>query len=216
VTFKSEAYYSRIYQDFKEITGDSHDSVIRFFESHQGDIEYLALPEQFELSCEYAEALFQDGQHEKHLKIADWIIETSIYHNYIEYRGKDIYSYTLLLKAASLYYLEKFNEAIPILQSLRKIDPEDSRFKLLYFKVLCRKRPPYIQPIRNFFLASALAAAFLIALELLWVRTNMTEWANAFEMTRNIVFCLGTILWVSIETRHQIASYRKAYISPPN
>ena len=213
VAFKSPAYYSRIYKDFKEMTGDSHASVIKFYESHEQDISYLALPEQFELSCEYAEALFQDAQHEKHLKIADWIVETSIYHNLSEYRGKDIYTCTLLLKSASFYYLERYDDAIQILKSLRKIDPDDPRIKLLYFKVLCRKRPTYIQPIRNFFLASTLAAALLIAFELLWIRTHFPEWSNAFEATRNIVFCFATLLWILVEAQHQLFSYRKAYLT---
>ena len=187
-------YYSQLYRNFRAIEPVEHRKVVYFYERHESEIKLLDFPEYFELLNAYTKALFEIEAHQKHLMMADIVIELSFEENIVEINGQEIFQATLFRKAASFYQLQEFPKAIYILNELIKIDPED--IQVAHFLELCLRKshPKLIRSTRAIAIFIFLATAFVISIEALFVRPFFPDWILFVEKIRNMSFILGIFI----------------------
>ena len=187
-------YYSQLYRNFRAIEPVEYRKVVYFYERHESEIKLLDFPEYFELLNAYTKALFEIEAHQKHLMMADIVIELSFEENIVEINGQEIFQATLFRKAASFYQLQEFPKAIYILNELIKIDPED--IQVAHFLELCLRKshPKLIRSTRAIAIFIFLATAFVISIEALFVRPFFPDWILFVEKIRNMSFILGIFI----------------------
>jgi tetratricopeptide (TPR) repeat protein len=189
-------YYSRIYRDFKEIEVINYRRIIHFYEKHEEEILKLDFDEYFDLIYAYGNALFEVGFHQKHLLIIDVLLELVIEYNITTYRGQDIFQSLLFRKAASHYNLRNYSKAKYVLEQLIRIAPYEED-NILFLKKCCRKDEPAIlnhaKAISIFLL---LLTAFIISIEVLFVRPFYKIHIDLIESSRISTFVLSCAILV--------------------
>jgi tetratricopeptide (TPR) repeat protein len=186
-------YYSKIYREFQAIDALAYNHIIRFFEEKESKIERLYFEEYFEMLVTYVDALFETGKYQKHLVVVDLVIEASVINNIKIYKGEDIFSKMLFRKAASLFQINKVEEADYILRELLKMDPYNSDAILFLKKCLRRRNAGFMQSVRAVSIFLFLLAALVIAVEVLFVRPFYERFVNLVETSRISIFLLGII-----------------------
>jgi tetratricopeptide (TPR) repeat protein len=184
-------YRSKIYRDFRNINPAEYGAVVRFYERNESAIAALDFDEYVELLLSYTHALFELGLYNKHLRMADVVIELSIVENLITFNGEELYENTLFRKAASYFYLQQYDKAEYIMKELIKINPNDKMNSYFLERCLVKKNPKNQQTLRAFSMVLLLSAAIFICVEMLIVRPLFAEWVNILEVTRNILFGIG-------------------------
>jgi hypothetical protein len=184
MAFFASAYHSRIYRDFRGLEIGDFQGVIRFFEQHEQQILELSFEEYFEIMMGYCDALFEAGAYQKHVLMADVVIELSIRHNIHYFEERDVFRYFLFRKAAALYNLFEGENAEHILRELIKMDATDREALFLYTK--CRQRcyPWLINHFRAVSILMFLITAIIVAAEVLLVVPFYTSFADALETVR--------------------------------
>lgn len=202
-------YRSKIYRDFRNINPAEYGAVVRFYERNESAIAALDFDEYVELLLSYTHALFELGLYNKHLRMADVVIELSIVENLITFNSEEIYENTLFRKAASYFYLQQYDKAEYIMKELIKINPNDKMNSYFLERCLLKKNPKTQQAIHAFSIVLLLSAAILICVEMLIVRPLFASWANILETTRNILFGIGGLaLAVSFFGLRLIAKFK--------
>jgi tetratricopeptide (TPR) repeat protein len=215
MTKLSSTYYSKIYKEFKALDAKEHLSIVRFYESYEGDIKQLNFTEYFELLTAYLDALFEIGAYHSHLKMVDSAIQISILNNIKFYNGRDIYTDLLFRKAASCYNLMHYDDAEHILRELIKISPHDESYEIFLRKCLWKKQPNYLKNARGLTILLLLAAALIIAVELIIVRNLFAVHAETFQLVRNLTFGLAilTLLGSTLTHYGQIYLWVKQFVA---
>jgi tetratricopeptide (TPR) repeat protein len=203
MSYFQSTYHSKVYRDFKEIEPTAYRQIIHFYEEKEAEIRCLEFDEYFDLLIAYVDALFEIGAYQKHLLMVDVIIENSILHN-IQFRnGTDIYQRTLFKKAASLYNVLKYEEADYILRELIRMDPYDSDSVLFLKKCLRSKKPQLVINARAASIFLFLLTAFVICIEVLFIRPFYHMHTELVETSRIGIFLLGCILLVGGDLLHR-------------
>ena len=187
-------YYSQLYRNFRAIEPVEYRKIVYFYERHESEIKLLDFPEYFELLNAYTKALFEIEGHQKHLMMADAVIELSFEENIVEINGQEIFQATLFRKAASFYQLQQFPKAIYVLTELIKIDPEDTHVTHFLERCLRKSRPKFVRSTRAIAIFIFLATAFVISIEALFVRPFFPNWMFFVESIRNTSFVLGIFI----------------------
>lgn len=188
MAFFASAYHSRIYRDFRGLEVGDFQGVIRFFEQYEQQILQLPFEEYFEILMGYCDALFEAGAYQKHILMADVVIELSIKHNVHYFEERDVFRHFLFRKAAALYNLFEGERAEHILRELIKMDVTDREALFLYTK--CRQRcyPWLINQFRAISILMFLITAVIVAAEVLLVIPFYTSFANTLEAVRISTF----------------------------
>lgn len=194
--FSQPTYHSKTYRAFKDIDAGDYRTITRFFEEHEGTIGSLEFEEYFELRVCYAAALFEIGAYERHLQQVDYILETSITHNIQIFQGEDLFCRTLFQKAASNFNLLEYDKAEYILRELIKINPSYPNTDLFLQKTIYQNTPKLIRTTRAISIALFLLSAFVISIELLFVRSWYEAYTTNTEWFRNGLFLLGLFILI--------------------
>ena len=147
-----KSYYRRrseTYESFLAIDAVAYKDKIQFIEENFFMLRELEADEYFDMMVLYSIALFETGEYHRHAKLADHILEMSMERNIVYHRHEDIYFETLFKKAASLYNLEKIDQAVHILKELVKINPDHESTKLFLINCLIRQKKSIVRPYRN-------------------------------------------------------------------
>jgi hypothetical protein len=147
-----QTYYSQLYRNFRAIEAGEYRKLVYFYERHEKEIGQLEFPEYFELLVTYTNALFEIAAYQKHLLMADIVIELSFAENITEVGGQEIFHTTLFQKAASYYNLFDFPKAIYVLTELIKMIPNDKEVAEFLEKCLRQNRPQLIKHYCDFYL----------------------------------------------------------------
>ncbi len=206
----SSIYYSPIYRRFKSFDENAYRAVVHFYENNEDEISRLEFEEYFDFLVTYTNALFYSEEYQKHLLMADAVIETSFEHNVPFFREDDILEKMLLQKATSYYHLMDFKKAVRVLSELIKINPFDTKYIKILQKCLWFDSPTYIQPIRGFAIASFLLNALIIAVHLLVIKSFFPDFDNETAVLRNISLILGFGLLIVAHGTHAINVWRKS------
>ncbi|MBK7428631.1 MAG: hypothetical protein IPI60_17250 [Saprospiraceae bacterium] len=194
-------YKQEIYLQFKELDRSSLRNIVQYVEKNKDAIEELDSEEFFEVYATYCRALFDLGNYSKYIIESEQLLFLSIDQNIYEFEGEDIYASTLFRKAAGLFNLGNHSEAKLILIQLLKIDPENKDVKAFYKKVI-RSRYKLSKITRAIAVGMILASAFLICLELLFIRPFYPQIVFSFELSRNILFAAGFLTFVFGDFSH--------------
>lgn len=207
-------YRSKIYGDFQTIPATEWRTVVRYYESCEEQIRELDFAEYFVILMAYTNALFETGAYQKHLLMADVLIETSVMNDVELFRGEDVFRYALFRKASSYFFLHELDKCEYILRELLRINPYDQPAALLLKKCLRKKHPAFVAQARAAAIFLFLLSAFIICLEVLIVRPFYPAFDQPVEMSRNFVFLLGILALVSGDLIHWRRSIREvdAYV----
>jgi tetratricopeptide (TPR) repeat protein len=188
-------YKQEIYLQFKELDRSSLRNIVQYVEKNRDTIEDLDSEEFFEVYATYCRALFDLGNYSKYIIESEQLLFLSIDQNIFEFEGEDIYASTLFRKAAGLFNLGNHSEAKQILIQLLKIDPENKDVKAFYKKVI-RSRYKLSKITRAIAVGMILASAFMICLELLVIRPFYQHLIFSFELSRNLLFASGFLIFL--------------------
>jgi tetratricopeptide (TPR) repeat protein len=201
---QSQTYKSQLYRNFRAIEAGEYRKLVYFYERNVKEIAQLDFPEYFELLVTYTNALFEIAAYQKHLKMADVVIEISFTENIIEIRGHEILRPTLFQKAASYYNLADYPKAIYVLSELIKIDPTDQEVARFMERALRKSRPELIGHTRAVAIFLFLATALIISIEALIIRNFYPQYTPSVEWARNGLFILGIVVLLGGELVHRI------------
>lgn len=210
MAYLQPTYHSKLYRDFKSIDGASYRDIIHFFERKEEDIRQLDFEEYFELLYIYVNSLFEVGAYQKHLVMADEVIEAAICHNIQWYKNEDIFQKALFRKAASLYNSSEFGHAEYILRELIRIDPEYRDAVSFLKKCIRAGNIRSLQVFRAAGVFLFLVSAAVICAEVLLVRPFYTLHAPAVELLRNALFGAGCGSLVAGELWRRWKAHRAA------
>ena len=199
---------SKLYRDFTEIDDGAYHTLVRFYEVNEQDIISLKFEVYFEILVNYTNALFEIGAYQKHIDEVEKIIFLAIQQNIQIYQGEDIYTKSLFQKAASYYNLLEFDKAAYILKELIKINPTDQLAIRFLQKCGYQARPSYVKKGRAISIVFFLVATFLTALEVLYVKPFMPEWASIIEYLRWTVFGVGILILGGSFLYHRIRVFQ--------
>ncbi len=203
MSFQSQTYPSQIYRHFRAIDRSEYRRVVRFYERNEKSILMLDFEEYFELLVTYTQALFEISDYDKHLLMADVVIQTSILQNISHVNGDEIYCSTLFRKAASHYNLRELSKAKHILRELLKMNPFDTMSIQFLNKVMREDTPVYIRHSRAASIFLFLMSALLICVQVLFIKTFYTIYDPIVELSRNSIFGLGVLILVGSEGVHR-------------
>ncbi len=201
--FYQSTYHSKIYRDFKEIEQTAYRQIIHFYEEKENDIRRLDFEESFEMLAAYVDALFEIGAYQKHLLMVDVVIESTIVHHDAVRRGDELFKNMLFKKAASLYNILEYNRADYILRELIKIDPHDADTVLFLKKCLRKKHPELVNNARATSIFLFLLTAFVICIEVLFIRPFYSIHTELVETSRISLFFLGCAFLVGGDLVHR-------------
>jgi tetratricopeptide (TPR) repeat protein len=204
-----QTYYSQLYRNFRAIEAGEFRKLVHFYERHEKEIVHLEFVEYFELLVTYTNALFEIAAYQKHLLMADVVIEISFAENITEVGGQEIFHATLFQKAASYYNLFDFPKAIYILSELVKMEPNNPEVAEFLERCLRQNRPQLIRHTRAIAIFIFLATALIISVEALIIRNFYANWAHLVEISRNYLFVLGFIVLIGGELVHRFKAKRE-------
>jgi hypothetical protein len=210
MAYLQPTYHSKLYRDFKSIDSASYRDIIHFFERKEEDIRQLDFEEYFELLYIYVNALFEVGAYQKHVVMADEVIEAAICHNIQWYKNEDIFQKSLFRKAASLYNTSEFGHAEYILRELIRIDPEYRDAVAFLKKCIRAGNLRSLQVFRAAGIFLFLVSAAVICAEVLLVRPFYALHAPAVELLRNALFAGGCSALIAGELWRRWKAHRTA------
>lgn len=184
-------YYSKIFRDFKEIEEMNYRGIIHFYEKNEEAILKLDEEEYFVLLYAYTNALFEVGFHQKHLLMVDPALELVIVSNIKRYKGDDVFQKLLFRKAASNYNLREYDDAQYILEELLRIDSYNEEVILFLKKCLRKKEPVILDHAKAVSIFLLLLTAFIIGLEVLFVRPFYKIHVPVVEASRITTFLIA-------------------------
>ncbi len=203
---------SETYDAFLAIDRNAYKEKIRFVEENIFVLRDLDAGAYFDMMVLYGEALFETGEYERQAKLADHILEMSIARNIVIHRDQDVYFETLFKKAASLYNLDRLNEAVHILKELVKINPDHEATKLFLINCFIQQNKATVRPYRGLSLFLLLGSALVIGVELLVVQNHWPTWTGIVEMVRNGLFISGVVLLVAGEIIMRYRAVEDVYL----
>ena len=202
-----QTFESPLYRSFKAIEGDSYRSILRFVEDHSTDISQLPVPEYFDLQYAYVAALYETAGYQRVVDLTHELLELSIAHDLREVGGEDAYRSLLFRRASSLFRLARFGECAHVTDQLLRLYPNFRAASLLYEKALYQKPNAWLARARALSVVLFLAAAAVIAAELLVVRHLLPDHTEWVELTRNLCFLLGWVLLLGADLGHRAVAY---------
>ncbi len=202
-------YRSKIYRDFRAIEPSEWRTVVRFYEAYEKEIRGLDFDEFFEMMVAYTTALFEIGAYEKHLLMADAVIEASVMNNVKFFNGEDVFHQTLFKKAASHFHTYDLEKADYILREILRIDPCDEDAALFLKKCLRKMRPALVRQSRAAGMFCFLLSALIVCFEMLIVRSFYPMYAGIFEASRNTTFFTGIAAIAAGDVLHRWRTNRE-------
>lgn len=196
-------YRSKIYRDFRAIGDREWRTIVRYYESCEEQILHLDFEEYFEILDAYTNALFETGAYEKHLLMADAVIEASVMNNVKFFKGEDVFLRTLFKKAASSFQLHDLKQSEHILRELLRIDPYDQQAALFLKKCLRKMHSLLVRQTRAVSILLFLLSALIICVELLVIRPFYPMLDQLVEISRNFIFLLGIVVLAGGDIAHR-------------
>jgi len=201
--------YSRIYRDFRAIEATEWRTVIRFYEEFEPVIQGVEFDEYFEILLAYVKALFEIGAFEKHLEMADKVIEVSVMNNVKFFNGEDVLQDTLFKKAASKFQLHEYERCDYILRELLRIDPYHKDGTMFLKKCLRKMNSALVRQTRAVSISLLLLSAIVICFEMLAIRNFFPEYDHDIEIFRNLLLVISLTILVGGILFHRLRCGRE-------
>ncbi len=201
--------YSNVYREFRAIEASEWRTIIRFYEEFEPTMDGLDFQEYFEMLLAYAKALFEIGAFEKHIAMADKVIEVSMMNNVKFFNGEDVFQTTLFKKAASNYQLHKFENCDYILRELLRIDPYHNDGAMFLRKCLRKIKSSFIRQTRGITISLILLSAIIVCIEVVVIRSLYPEYSDLVKTMRNAILLTSFIVLVGGDVFHRLRCSRE-------
>ncbi len=192
----------RLYRNFKAIEASDFHGLVRYYERFEDGIGALDFEEWLDCTLAYTEALFETGNHGKHLVMCDHLLETLIMHNIDSWGGEDLFARTLFKKAASLYQIQEYAKAEHVLRELIKIYPDERVAIHFLQRCLLRQRPVWLFRTRAVAVGILLFAALFIAFEIFVINPFFEAYTVSAQWLHNGLLIAGILLLACAESLH--------------
>jgi hypothetical protein len=196
VLHRKTAYQSEVFQDFQRLGRRNYHEIIRFYELNSGAIEILNFNEFFILKLAYCNSLFEMEYYEKHLQVADKVIELSIFNNVHLFQGEDIYHKTLFQKAQSHKASNGISKAIHITKELLKMNIHSKEYQSFLKLCYTKDGTIFLQNLRGYGVLTFFIAAGLFVLNILIVEPFYPQKVLLF----NILSIIGLLIGAGLIT----------------
>lgn len=207
--YPQSKYRSKLYRDYRAIEPGEWRKLVHFYEENEAEIRSLDFDEYFELMNAYTNALFEIGSWQKHLLMADAVIEASIQENIGEFQGEDVFQQMLFRKAASCYQLYEPERTEYILRELLRINPMHADASLFLKKCLRTLRPWLVRQTRALAVVLFFLAAATILLELFVVRNFYEHLTRTVQFLWWGILALGALVLAGGELLHYLRCDRE-------
>ncbi|HMQ06085.1 MAG TPA: hypothetical protein PKC30_02235 [Saprospiraceae bacterium] len=186
--------HHEIYLHFYKIDKSSYQDKVRFFEKHKEQLTQLSFHEGLEMKADYAFALFELGKYYPYLKLCDELIETVIMENILRLNGKNIFEELLFRKAASLYNLRQFDDAIKIAREIIAINPANTLAANLLRQSLRLKGYKWYEVSKGIAVVFLLSGISVVVAELFVVDPFYETYAFHVRIFRISLFVIAGVL----------------------
>ena len=202
-------YHSKLYREFRSIDKTEWRTVIRFYELYERKMDRLEFEESFDMLLAYTNALFEIGDHEKHLAVSDRVLEASVMNNVKFFNGEDVFVKTLFKKAASHHSRDELEKCDYLLRELLRIDPYNMDGALFLKKCLRDMRSATVKKTRAASVVLLLLGALLLCIEMLVVRPLYPDLIGSVVLMRNALLglCVGVLVFG--ELYHRLRCHRE-------
>lgn len=200
--YSQSTYRSKLYRDYRAIEPGEWRKLVHFYEANEAEIRGLDFDEYFELMNAYTNALFEIGAWQRHLLMADAVIEASIQENVQEFHGEDVFQHTLFRKAASCFQLFEPERTEYILRELLRINPTHADASLFLKKCLRNMRPWLVRQTRAAAVVLFFVAALAVVLQIFVVRNFYEHLTRPFDIFWWSALALGILVLGMGEALH--------------
>lgn len=184
-------YHIKLYREFCELDKSDFQEKIRFVELNRLLLKQLSSEQWAKVEIEYCLCLFKVKAYFQFLNHVDRVIEMVVTENIYHYEEEDIYKSLLYKKAiASMHVIDHY-KAEYILQELKRMGEDKEVIRSTFVKNAIEKLRYEGQLSRSITLLLFFLAAFVIAVEILYIRNFHSEWSGTVAIIRNTIFGLG-------------------------
>lgn len=169
--------------------------------------------DRLELEADYLLSLFELGKYNKLLKRIDPLIEEVIEKNIFRINDLDIFEELLLKKAAALYNTHNISESNRICFEILKLNPGHKVAKSIAYRCALKQKTKLYHLMSAVSIGLFLFSAVIISLELLFVKPFYPDLGNNFEVFRNIVLALASLLLIGGQVSFRAIKYLKLHRS---
>jgi uncharacterized membrane protein YqjE len=134
----------------------------------------------------------------------------------VEGIDKDVFQHLLFSKAVSAFRLQRYDTSIHVARELIRIDPSQKNNERFLRVALFRQQAGILQFGRAGFIFCMLAAALVIVLDLLIVRsfyptqTDLTQWAVAAIFVLGVLLLAGAYNYAWLRAHRQATRFRRS------
>jgi len=209
----SPRHYSQLYRQLRDLDPRDYQRIIRTYEEREKEIGRLDALEHFELTIYYVDALFATGAYRQHQLMVDLVIEACIRDNfpYVEGVEGDVFQHLLFRKAAAAYRLSDYGTAIHVVEQLVRIDPDRELYVRFLRAALFKEQKSVLQFGRGSFIFCMLLTAFVITLDLLFVRTFYPDRTPLMQAVTADVFVIGLLTLAGSYAFAYYRAHREAF-----
>lgn len=187
------------YLDYQLIPSTDYRGKIKYFDMHHFAFDHLDKDQRLDIYLDFNKSLFEVGNYHRFVQSVDPLIEQVIIDNIYDHRGEKIFEGLLFKKAAALYNLRKYDEAIKILKSLTKIDKEHQLTKGLLGLCIRKRGKRWYDLSKAIAIILMFSAVSLLFVELVIVSSFYMDYLERVMLLRNILILIASAILVGRE-----------------
>jgi tetratricopeptide (TPR) repeat protein len=186
--------HSEHYMTFHTLSNHSR---VKYYEEKIKNNLFLDYSERTELEIEYIFALFEIGKYQKIIDNIDPIIEYVVIENFEKVNNIDAFEALLFKKAASLFNLTCYDEAIQITRQLININPKNHLYKHLLNLTIKKQKYKSLNQINYFGVLSLFFGILFSILDIFIIDPFYTGYHQLFTIVKDTFFTIGIIIIVT-------------------
>lgn len=186
-----------IYYHYLLIEDKAYSEKINFVEEYYSYISKLDTVIRIEILYNYAVALFELGRFNQVISISSKLAETVIVENIKHIGELNIFEELLYLKGEAHLSKNETQKSLHVFSELIKMNSGKKKFKEALIQTNKQINMQETQKIRAICMSLFIGSGIIIALELLLIRPFYPEQISLVEITRNSMFVLGMVSYIS-------------------
>lgn len=200
--------HSPIFKDFETVGNRNYHEIVHFCERNRDAMYQLSFDEFFIMELAYCNALFEMEYYQRHIEVANSVIELSILNNIQYYQGEDIYHKTLFQKAQAHQVLKDIPTAIHIIKELLKMN---SLPKYHQFLKGCytNDETKILENLRGYGVLICFITAGLFVLNILVIEPFYPQIIGLINTVSAVGLLVGALLLIGSVTIHHWQAKRK-------
>lgn len=195
-------YQEDLYEIFFEISHEEFEEKEHFYNQYKKHLDNLDDDQMLKVRVDYIEALFFLGKYNTLLREIKRDLFFVIDKNIINFGGRDIYQWFLMLKGASHFNTQQYDKSIHVFHQLSRISKKNMRSKRYLYQSLIQKKSNIYKKV-NVGFGVIIGLCLIMSLVGVILQHSFGIENTALFQIRN--YCFGTVLTLftlSISYRH--------------